>query len=307
MINILFIKSEKAYLPEIDAYLEYFNNTDDFYAEAKSINNLSNYKDKFDILWEFKGFRGVKPNKKQVLVHEYASLSTGKHYKSKNFIKEKFDYKPDLRVFLNNNLKEQLNFKHEAPFNYRDMGVDEVFFNQRDREKKFDFVYLGSMNKGREITKLLDNFRNADYTICLIGEPDAELYQEYKKYSNIHFVGKVDYKEVPKIASQASYGINYIPNEYPYNIQTSTKLLEYLALNLKVVTTDYKWVRGFEKKYNNSFFYLSNNKIDFEKLENSELNSYLPKENFLWLNIIENSGIKENLYKLLSQKKGILL
>ena len=86
MKKILFMRSENAFLPEIDAYIDYFNHFEGF--KAFDSSKIKEYKlEDFDIIWEFKGLGGVKQNKNQILIHEYASLSTGKHARFKNFIK----------------------------------------------------------------------------------------------------------------------------------------------------------------------------------------------------------------------------
>ena len=63
MITILFVRSENAFLPEIDAYVDYFNNTKEF--KAYDSSKIKDYKlDDFDVIWEFKGFGGSKKKKK---------------------------------------------------------------------------------------------------------------------------------------------------------------------------------------------------------------------------------------------------
>jgi len=300
MIKILFIRSANAFLPEIDAYIDYFNNFEKFTAFDSS--KIKDYKlEDFDVIWEFKGLGGLKQNKNQILIHEYASLSTGKHARFKNFIKSKFNPKPDLRIFLNENVKAGFKFNDSVGSCYRDMGVDEQFISQVEVEKEYDFIYVGSICKGREMDKFLKAFIEKDNgTLCLVGNVEDEIYSEYKDHKNLIFTGKVPYSEVPKIAAKAEYGINFIPDKYPFNIQTSTKLLEYLALGLKVVTTDYKWIRQFEDMHNCSFYKLDYNNLSFDKnrIENHEFFSGFRAEEYLWDRVIEESGIKNILIEM---------
>ena len=139
--------------------------------------------------------------------------------------------------------------------------------------------------------------------LCLIGNAEDDIYNTYKNNKDIIFTGKVPYSEVPKIASKAIYGINYIPNKYPFNIQTSTKLLEYLALGLKVITTDYKWVRDFEEKHKCNFYKINGDTIDFDinKINEFKFTANFNAEDFMWDRIIEESGIYS---KLIGIKKG---
>lgn len=299
MKNILFLRSERAYLPEIDAYINYFNKTEGF--KAYDSSKLKDFNlNEFDIVWEFKGFGGIKM-RNQVLVHEYASLSTGMFPLLKNKLKASINSKPDLRIFLNENVKAGFNFNDNIKYCFRDMGIDEKFIQARNSNKEYDFIYVGSISKSRGIDKLLKKFNEINNgKLCLVGEVSDDIYNMYKNNKDIIFTGKVTYAEVPEIASKAIYGINYIPNKYPFNIQTSTKLLEYLALDLKVITTDYKWVRQFENQHDCSFYKLDLSNLDFNigKLEKHQFKSNFKAEEFLWDNIIKSAGIEQKILDL---------
>jgi glycosyltransferase involved in cell wall biosynthesis len=301
LIKILFIRSERAYLPEIDAYIEYFNKTDGFRAyDSLKLKGEYQLKD-FDVIWEFKGFGGIKV-KDQILVHEYASLSVGAFPRVKNLLKSKLNPKPHLRIFLNEDVKAGFFFRDNVRYCFRDMGIHRKFLQARNSTKEYDFVYIGSISKERKIDRLLAKFTTRNNgKLCLIGEVGDDIYKAYKNNRDIIFTGKVPYSEVPEIASKGVYGINYVPNKYPYNIQTSTKLLEYLALGLKVITTDYKWVRKFEEKYGCSFYKLDerNFDIDINEVNKYEFISKLNIEDFLWDNVIEKSGIIRELQALI--------
>lgn len=299
MIKILFMRSKKAFLPEVDAYIKYFNNTDEFRAYDSS--NLGEDYDvnEFDVIWEFKGFGGIKV-KDKVVIHEYASLSTGSFPILKNTLKSKINPKPSLRIFLNENVKEGFNFKDNIDYCYRDMGIDESFINIKSEKKEYDFVYVGSICKGRGMDVFLKEFTKTNPgKLCLIGNIDDEIYNEYKNNKDIIFIGKVPYSEVPKIASKAIYGINYMPDKYPFNIQTSTKLLEYLALGLKVITTDYKWVRVFEEKHKCNFYKINGDTIDFDinKINAFKFTSNFNAGDFMWDRIIEESKLKKKILR----------
>jgi len=297
MLRILFIRSRKAFLPEINAYMKYFSKRNEFEA-FDSFDLQNDYEiDDFDIIWEFKGFGGMN-NTDKVLVHEYASLSTGYFPRLKNRLKLIFNPKPHLRVFLNETVRHEFGFKDDVDYCYRDMGIDESFLHLRTTGKEYDFVYVGSVSKSREIDILLREYTKCSPgKLCLIGNVDDEIYSTYKRNKDIIFTGPVPYSEVPLIASKATYGINYVPNKYPFNIQTSTKLLEYLALGLKVITTDYSWVREFEKKHGCNFYKLDHHNISFDmnKIEKHNFVSDFKPEDYLWDNIIERAGIAERV------------
>lgn len=284
----------KAYLPEINAYQKYFNNKTNFYFYDSSI--LKDFKlEDFDVIWHFMGFDTHKT--KIFTVHEYASLSTDPFPKIKNFIKKQVNVKPDLRIFLNEYIKEGFDFKDNIPCCLRDMGVDESFF-VNEPNKKYDFVYIGEITKKRKIHVLLNKFKTdfKDFKILMLGKPEKDIYDEFKSSQNIYFTGKVNYYDVAKLAKEAMYGINFVPNIYPYNLQTSTKILEYCAMNLKIITLSYNWVNSFEKKYNAKFLYIKDDMsdFDFDKIKNFDYK--IPNvEELKWENIIRKSGIEKKL------------
>ncbi len=296
MRKILFVRNEKAFLPEIDAYIKYFNNTDEFVAYDSS--EIGNYDiNNFDIIWEMKGFGGIRSSK-HIIIHDYASLSVGSFAKSKNWIKSIINPKADLRIFLNKNVKQEFYFKNDIRYCYRDMGIDEKFIKLKSSQKEYEFVYIGAISKERNIDQLLEIFTNNQIgKLCLIGNIEDDLYKKYKYNKNFIFTGKLSYEEVPNVASKAIYGINYIPDKYPYNLQTSTKLLEYLAMDLKVITTDYQWIKEFEQKEKIKMYKLNNliNDLSINKIEKFDFISHKNMEKFLWNNIINESGVLKEL------------
>lgn len=297
MYKILLLRSENAFLPEIDAYIDYFQKTSEFIAyDSSKIKDEYSIND-FDVIWEFKGVGGIK-SKNHILIHDYASLSTGSLAKVKNLAKKMLNYKPNLRIFLNEFVQKEFKFNDNIDYCYRDMGINEAFLNVNNNYKEYDFVYTGSISKSRNMDKLLKKFNNNNIgKICLVGNVDDDIYNEYKYNKDIIFTGKVDYLDVPNIASKAIYGLNFIPDKYPYNLQTSTKLLEYLALGLNIVTTDYKWAREFERMQGCSFYKIDSKDIDInmKDIENYEFVSNFNEDCFLWDNIIKKSDIEKKI------------
>jgi len=300
MKKILCIHPGVAYLPEIEAYKKYFMRYDiEFIDCVKDLNNKFD-ETKYDILWYMMGFYFKKNNKPKV--HDYASLSTGKYPFIKDMIKKFFNVKPNLRLFLNDSIKNIYKFNDNVPYLIRDMGVDEIFFKDYNIVKKYDFVYVGSIAPERKTSVLLRKFAQElkNYTLLVIGKVPYEIYKNYRSVDNIIFTGKVDYKEVPQMALQAKYAINMVPDIYPFNIQTSTKLLEYCALNLKVITTSYKWVNEFEDRYNARFFKVNENldNFDIKKIEFFDFKIPDVKE-LEWNKIFDRIKLFENIQGLL--------
>ncbi|MFH1714800.1 MAG: hypothetical protein ABH857_01215 [Elusimicrobiota bacterium] len=296
MKKVLLINKGRAYLPEIQAYKKYFNDNINFnFYDSQDISDYN--QNEFDILWYFMGIDTANHNK--IVVHEYGSLSAGVFPRLKNNIKKVINKKPDLRIFLNNAVKNGFNFSDDVPFCMRDMGVDDIFYAESG-DKEYDFVYIGQITRERQIDKLLDVFKNKlkNKTILLIGSVEDELKKAYS-CDNIIYFGRLPYYDIPIIASKARYGINFVPDKYPYNKQTSTKLLEYCAMNLNIITLSCDWSLKFEKQHNAAFYNLTNDLSNFAMNEIEDFEYKTPDiSDLTWTNIIKNSGIEEALRKL---------
>ena len=92
--------------------------------------------------------------------------------------------------------------------------------------------------------------------------------------------------------AKARYGLNIMPDVAPFNIQTATKVLEYSAVGLPIVTTDYKWINDFEENKKCRFFKLNNDlsNLSLEALEQFSFVTPDIKE-LSWDNIIRESKI----------------
>lgn len=299
MKKILLERSNKSYLPVIDAYIKYFNGKDCDFQMYDSSKLKDFHINDFDAVWKFMGFE-VFPKSDIKVIHEYASLSTGMFPKIKNELKSRMNHKPDLRVFLSVFIREGMNFKDDIDYVYRDMGVDDIFFNFQNSDKKYDCVYVGSISKERSIHILLDYFKYKckNRSLLLIGEVQDDIYKNYSYCENIIFTGKLSYEDVPKYASQAVYGVNFMPDKYPFNIQTSTKLLEYLSMGLKVITTDYFWINNFMKENDLDLIKVDEKLEGLENLINNDERTspkIINMEKFKWSNVIKQSLLEEKL------------
>lgn len=299
---IYFISPGHQNLPELTAYLDYCLQHD---IEAYSVSYTFDFSQERRriVKWYFMGIPPLLPikDKKNIIVYEYLSLSTGKISNIKDVIKRLYSLKADLCIYLNDTVKTKLSF----PFNvkniaYRDMGVSELFLHYINKdEKKYDFVYCGALDEEREIDSLLNNFVNGklrNYTILIIGEKKDYL-NSFSDFDNITFIGKVPYSEVPGYLSLARCAINFIPNKRPYNIQTSTKLLEYISLKMPVLSTKYAWVSDFQHKYNAPILFfdetLSTKAID--QFLNGTVHIYPDMSEFSWEAIISNSRVFDTI------------
>lgn len=294
-----FIHPGKANLPEIYFYKKYLEMNGVVCCEnaVELEKNVDLY-----VEWRFMGTHWFNGNKfscknvkgKKILIHEYASLSTGRLGVVKDWLKSKFTHKPDHRLFLNHFVKNEMRFDDGIPFEYRDMAVDDVFFKvARKHRFKYDFVYVGAMDKDRELDKFLDLFRNdfSDKTILLVGKVPEWLKKCYSNNKNITFYGFVDYKSIPEIIVKAECCVNYIPDKRPYNLQTSTKLIEYCALGKKILSTKYTWVDDFCRV----------NKVNMKAIDFGDMYIYIdpPKEGvssiFRWNDMLSEVNVLKKI------------
>lgn len=310
MLNFYFKKSERASLPEIHAYAEYFSGQGhNVYSGFESVFEFEKNKNiKVDVVWEVKGFMGEKNYKDKLLVHDYPSLSTGIFPETKNKLKKYLNQKPDLRLFLNEDVRRDFNFTDNIPFLIRDMGIHSNFIKTYNRTEKFeyDFIYVGVVSEARGIEHLLEMFVNEknfeSYKFCLVGDYSNTIFEKFSKYSNIFFVGKVPYESVPQYIMKSRICINYIPNKYPFNIQTSTKMLEYLSMGKPVLTTNYHWVRKFEKENNIKLAKIEKTGFSVTEIENETKISNFSPENYTWDSVFEEINLNVEILKAYHRK-----
>lgn len=295
MKNILFLRRGGVYLPEISAYIAYLRTFFPLIEAHDSAEGAEDFpEDTFDVVWKFMGFDRTKSSRSFV-VHEYGSLSVGRFPEAKNLIKRALNVTPDLRVFLNDNVRQGMGFRDNVAYRLRDMGVSGGFFRPTPRpDPEFDFVYAGSLDRGRVIYSMLEHFktRMAGAKLLVVGVVPDDLHALYGHVSNICFTGRLKYDDVPDAIIRARYGLNIMPDVYPFNIQTSTKVLEYCAAGLPVVSTDYRWIRDFERHSGGRFFYCDR---DFRTLSLDAVGRHdfhVPDVTaYHWNRLIEKSGV----------------
>ncbi len=289
--KIAFIANEIAIWPDIEAYCLFFENLG---FETKVFRYTPNELElsPFSIEWHFMGKDFSPKNENRLKINEYCSQSMPPYVGMKNFLKRVLFQKADIRVFQNETIAQAFGFKGKVF--YRDMGISESFFNFQvtNENKKFDFIYPGTVTSSRPIKQLIkvfqENFEHKNLLILGI------ISDEFKKLAsqNIILNGPVPNHEVPIWLSQTEYGIN-LADQYPLDNQTSTKILEFSAMNLKILSTESRWVDDFEKKTNASIFRL---KSDFSNLNQTELEKFSFKNgevsDYKWDNIFATEHFK---------------
>lgn len=276
-MRIAFITPRKANLPELYAYRQYFESKGigaHVFSTTPSLKELAD----FSVEWHMMGLDRLPKHPSRIKIHEYTSVSTPPLAQLKNRIKQHLTIEPDYRIFKNAWVAREMNLSSK-PFIYRDQGVDESFIREAEKsskKKEYDFVYIGSFEKNRKLKPLIFSFlRNfsEDYNFLLIGKiPD---WLKNLDSHRLKLVESIPYWEIPNWLHKSEYGINYIIDKYPFNRLTSTKLLEYCAADLKIVSTSYLWVNNFEKKYGGHFYKIKEDGSNFhpEKLKDFQFST----------------------------------
>ena len=293
-MKIAFIHPHKAFLPEIDAYQTFFSdyNIETIVARPEEINNVE-----AEVEWHFMGTDKAGRKKNVIKIHEYTSASVPPFRALKNFSKKIVNINPDYRLFLNKYVQRKMRFNDAIPYGFLDMGIANSFFNFNSSriEKEFDFVYAGSVSPERKIDKLIERFATKnlqEHSLLILSRDYDRIQCKFQYVANIHFMGPVPHAEMPAYLSKAKFAINFMPDEEPFNQQTSTKLLEYAGLKIPIITTDYKWVKDFQKVTGGKFFYLKKDLSNFDWKNISSFEYSFPDlRDWTWENQIRKSGV----------------
>lgn len=274
--------SKHAYTPEAYAYEKYLKKNGhqvqlDY--ELDPNNDVNIYFMGTRPFWKKKEGRAIE-------IHEYQSLSTPPYARFKNFSKKIVNKQPSGRIFLNDLVHHDLNFTDDIPYIYRDMGVDEALFQSPSENPLYDIVYCGSISGRSGLIEVLRELAK-NYKVIVVGRVnDAE--KDLLQHTNITLLGQVSRDQLPEIYRNSRFGLNYTPNIYPFNIQTSTKTLEYLASGLRVISNRYKWVELFDKSNNFEIIWLEC--LGQYKCNIDSFNKVYDLHDYSWNHILYNSG-----------------
>ncbi len=248
-VLVHFVRNGPAYLPELDAYVAFIQAHGQ---DALIHDTCDTVPANAQVVWWMCGRvpRAQAHRLRHAFhIHEYTSASVPPHARLKDWVKHWTQPKPDYRIFQNGWVRERMGFSDGVPSSLRDMGVASVFLEPLPQAPicEFDLVYLGEMHRLLPFLPLLQTIHEAGRTLLLIGDLPDTLRSQLAP--SVTCVGRVAHADVPTQLRRARFGLNLVSNTEPYNQQTSTKLLEYCAVGLPVVTNDYAWVRYFVAHY----------------------------------------------------------
>lgn len=297
-MTIAFVHNHKAFLPALNHYPVFFSKYD---VKCQVVTKQELKKMNRQVEWFFMGTDLSERLENVCKIHEYISPSTPPLRLIKDLYKKKLNIRPHMRIFKNEYVKSCFNFNDNTPFYYQDIGIPADWLTDPfdAEEKEYDFIYIGELSKRRKPEDLIEIFLRPNMqnrTLLLLGRDYSYLQKKYSSHGNIIFKGPVDKTEVKKYLQRSRFGINYIPDTEPFNELTSTKLLEYAAAKIPIITTNYKWVRDFEKKYGGRFYYLNNDFSNFTWGDIQQFHYLFPDlTEWTWEKQIRKSGVLDFL------------
>lgn len=252
-----FVRNGPSYLPELEAYQAFIQQRGH---EAQIHDTSHTVPTDARVVWWICGrvpHLAQRRLKHAFHIHEYSSSSVPPHAWLKDQVKHLIQPTPDYRVFQNPWVRERMGFSSRVPSCLRDMGLSPAFFDASSDtvQPEFDLVYLGEMTRLQPFLPVLQSIHQAGRSLLLVGDVPEHIQQQLPP--SVVFTGRVAHAQVPLQLRRARYGLNLVSNFTPYNQQTSTKLLEYCAVGLPVVSNDYPWVRYFAARHNGNFHLLS--------------------------------------------------
>ena len=254
---IHFIRNGPSYLPDIDAYCAYIHSR----GHQTMVHDSSvSVPTSASVVWWFCGrvpLREAHRLRGAFQIHEYASASIPPYAWTKDQVKHWTQPQPDYRIFQNGWVRERMGFADGVPHALRDMGVAEHFLDVPSNTPApgFDLVYLGEMSRLLAFIPVFQAIHRAGRSLLLVGEVPAELQAQLPP--NVTCTGRVDHAQVPSYLRRARFGLNLVPNATPFQQQTSTKVLEYCAVGLRVVSNAYPWARYFMAQHKANFYLLN--------------------------------------------------
>jgi len=254
---IHFIRNGPSYLPEIDAYCAYIQSRGH---QSMVHDNSFSVPNSASVVWWMCGrvpLREAHRLRGAFQIHEYASASIPPYARLKDQVKYWTQPRPDYRIYQNGWVRERMGFADGVPHALRDMGVAQHFFDTPSYTAvvEFDLVYLGEMSRLMSFISVLHAINTAGRSLLLVGDVPADFHGLLP--STVHCTGRVNHLDVPHQLRRARFGLNLVPNALPYQQQTSTKVLEYCAAGLRVVSNAYPWVRYFMAQHNANFYLLN--------------------------------------------------
>lgn len=129
-----------------------------------------------------------------------------------------------------------------------DLSVEK--YQQYIDPSKINYVYAGTLNKGRQIEDLIELFsRHPEVQLILLGEGGLWI-SEQDISPNITYIGALEEKEAHVLVSLCDVGIiPYDAGKFYYNIAYPSKLSFYITAGITFLSTDVTEVERINQQY----------------------------------------------------------
>ena len=224
-------------------------------------------------------------------------------------IEDKFFKLPVEFIFASNSMCDYVCDKYRINKDDADVcinGGNMINYNKKSNlgnhinKYRINYVYAGSLNKGRQIEEMISNFpKNNKVQLILMGAA-GEWIKDNNSQENIIYLGAVEETEAHYLVSKCDIGlIPYDDSKFYYNIAYPTKLSFYITAEIPFLSTGVIEVKkindiyeiGYIDKINNWSNIINN--ITLEEIEDKKIKIKEIKENFYWDNIFrKNKFIK---------------
>lgn len=130
----------------------------------------------------------------------------------------------------------------------------------QDKRKGHELFYIGGVSNDRGLQVTLEALnilkeRNVPFFMHFIGkiidEPPNELVEGIKE--KLKFYGRLDSKEGFKISQKCLLGLSVLRPIKNYVGSYPTKIFEYMAVKMSVITSDFPLYRGVVEKYDTGY------------------------------------------------------
>ncbi|MBY0243934.1 MAG: hypothetical protein K2P52_04510 [Campylobacterales bacterium] len=110
---------------------------------------------------------------------------------------------------------------------------------QKTQSNIINFVYAGSLNKGRQIEQLINIFNNTQHNLFLLGDGGEWIINEFGEFKNIKYLGsKTEHQALEFVASCDIGLIPYDDSKFYYNICFPTKASFYICAGIPFLSTN---------------------------------------------------------------------
>jgi glycosyltransferase involved in cell wall biosynthesis len=162
--------------------------------------------------------------------------------------------------------------------------------------EKINYVYAGTLNKGRQIEKMIDIFSShPNANLILMGLNGEWIDEKFGNIQNIKYVGAQPEAIAHGIVSMCDIGlIPYDSQRFYYQLAYPTKLSFYITAGIPFLSTDVMEVRNVNTMHN--FGILADidqwpaviNALTKDQLSELKVNAAQAQDNFQWPNILAN-------------------